>query len=134
VATVQNPSLLNISVSESGTYSVKITDANNCFGTAQTEVKVNPILANEISIEVGVNVYPNPVSNELRVSFDAQPNKLVNIVLVNMEGQIIDQKSIQSIGGIQQEKFNISNISSGVFLLKVNTSTQEFVKKIVIEN
>jgi hypothetical protein len=133
-ATAQNPSLLNISVSATGTYSVKITDANNCFGTAQTEVKVNPILANEISIEVGVNVYPNPVSNELRVSFDAQPNKLVNIVLVNMEGQIIDQKSIQSIGGVQQEKFNISNISSGVFLLKVNTSTQEFVKKIVIEN
>lgn len=134
VATVQNPSLLNISVSESGTYSVKITDANNCFGTAQTEVKVNPILANEISTGTGINVYPNPVSDELRISFDAQPNKQVNIVLVNMEGQLIDQKSIQSIGGVQQEKFNISNISSGVFLLKVNTSTQEFVKKIVIEN
>lgn len=133
LVTIQNPSLLNIGVSATGTYSVKITDANNCFGTAQTDVKVNPILANEISTEVGVNVYPNPVSNELRVSFDAQPNKLVNIMLVNMEGQIIDQKSIKSIGGVQQEKINISNISSGVFLLKINTSTQAFVKKIIIE-
>lgn len=133
LVTIQNPSLLNIAVSATGTYLVKITDANNCFGTAQTDVKVNPILANEISTEVGVNVYPNPVSDELRVSFDAQPNKQVNIALVNMEGQVIEQKNVKAIGGVQQEKFNISNISSGVFLLKINTSTQAFVKKIVIE-
>lgn len=134
LATVQNPSILNISISASGTYSVKVTDANNCQGNAQTEVKVSPILASETPKGAEVNIYPNPVSEQLNVSFDSEPNKQISITILDSRGRVIEQRKLKSVGGKQQEKFDIRNITSGQYLLKINTSQQEVVKKIVISN
>lgn len=131
-STVQNPSILNISVSASGTYSVKVTDANNCQGNAQTEVKVSPILANEAPNNAVVSVFPNPVSEQLSVSFDSEPNKQISITVLDSRGRVIEQRKLKSLGGNQQEKFDIRNLTSGQYLLKINTSQQEVVKKIVI--
>ncbi|GGD53759.1 hypothetical protein GCM10011514_17400 [Emticicia aquatilis] len=131
-STVQNPSILNISVSASGTYTVKVTDANNCQGNAQTEVKVSPILANEAPNNAVVNVYPNPVSEQLSVSFDSEPNKQISITILDNRGRVVEQRKLKSVGGNQQEKFDIKNLTSGQYLLKINTSQQEVVKKIVI--
>ncbi len=131
-STVQNPSILNISISASGTYSVKVTDANNCQGNAQTEVKVSPILDNEAPNNAMVSVFPNPVSEQLSVSFDSEPNKQVSITILDSRGRVIEQRKLKSVGGNQQEKFDIRNLTSGQYLLKINTSQQEVVKKIVI--
>lgn len=133
-STVQNPSILNISVSASGTYSVKVTDANNCQGNAQTEVKISPILANEAPNNAVVSVFPNPVSEQLSVSFEAEPNKQISISLLDSRGRVIEQRKLKAVGGNQQEKFDIRNLTSGQYLLKINTSQQEVVKKIVISN
>ncbi len=131
-STVQNPSILNISVSASGTYTVKVTDANNCQGNAQTEVKVNPILTNEAPNNAMVSVFPNPVSEQLSVSFEAEPNKQISISLLDSRGRVIEQRKLKSMGGNQQEKFDIRSLTSGQYLLKINTSQQEVVKKIVV--
>lgn len=130
--TAQNPSVLNISVKATGTYSVKVTDANNCFGNAQTDVKVNPVLANETPKDTGVSVFPNPVSEALKVSFEASPNQRVNIALIDAKGRIIEQRNIKSVGGFQQETFDIKNITNGQYLIKINTSQYEVVKKIIV--
>ncbi len=41
-STVQNPQILNATSGMSGTYTVIVTDANGCTGTASTNVLVNP--------------------------------------------------------------------------------------------
>lgn len=129
---IQNPSILNVSLKAAGTYGVKVTDANNCQGNAQTEVKINPILANETPKGAEVSIYPNPVGEQLNVSFDAEPNKQISITILDSRGQIIEQRKLKSVGGNQQEKLDVRNITSGQYLLKINTSQQEVVKKIII--
>ncbi|WP_156511021.1 MULTISPECIES: T9SS type A sorting domain-containing protein [Emticicia] len=131
-ANIQNPSILNIGINATGTYTVKVTDANNCFGTAQTEVKVSAILANEPLSKALVNVFPNPVAEQLNVSFELQPNKALNITILDSRGRIVEQRKINALGGIQQEKFDIRNLVGGQYFLKINTSEQEVVKKIII--
>ena len=132
-STIQNPTVLNIPIAASGTYSVKITDVANCSATAQTVVSVNAILTNETPIETSIKVYPNPVSQHLIIAFDAEPNKEVNILLLDITGRIIEQRKIKSQGGFQQEKIDIQQFPSGQYLIKINTSVQESVKKLVIE-
>jgi hypothetical protein len=129
---VQNPSILNISISASGIYSVKVTDANNCQGNAQTEVKISPILANEAPNYAEVSIYPNPVSEQLNISFDAEPNAQVSMTILDRGGRVIEQRKLKAVGGKQQENFDIRNMTSGQYLLKINTSQQEVVKKIII--
>ena len=124
---------MNISVTASGTYSVKVIDANNCFGTAQTEVKVSPILAYEPSIETNIKVYPNPVSQRVVVSYEEVANTEINISLVDIKGRLIEQRKLKSQGGLQQEIFDVQHLARGQYLIKINTSTQEIVKKLVVE-
>jgi Secretion system C-terminal sorting domain len=131
-STIQDPTVLNIPVTASGTYSVKITDAASCSATAQTVVVVSPILASEAYNEASIKVFPNPVSQYLIVSFEAEPNKDINISLVDTKGRIVEQRQTKSQGGIQQEKINIQNFTSGQYLIKINTSTQETVKKLIV--
>lgn len=131
-STVQNPTVLNIPISASGTYSVKVTDDINCSATAQTVVLVNLILANEAPSDLGIKVYPNPVSQQVLVSFEAEANKDVSILLLDAKGRIFEERKIKSQGGFQQEKIDIQHLNSGQYLIKVNTSTQESVKKLVI--
>ena len=133
LSTTQNPSILNAQINFSGTYTVKVIDANNCVGTAQTEVKVNPILANEAPTETSIKVYPNPVSQRVIVSFEEVANKEVNISLIDIKGRVIEQRKIKSQGGFQQETLDIQHFTGGQYLIKINTSTQEIVKKLVVE-
>ena len=129
---VQNPSILNISISASGICSVKVTDANNCQGNDQTEVKISPILGNDTPKSAEINIYPNPVSEQFNVTFDAEQNKQISLTILDSKGRVIEQRKLTSIGGNQQEKFDIRNMTSGQYLLKINTSLQEIVKNIVI--
>jgi hypothetical protein len=69
---------------------VKVTDANNCQGNAQTEVRISPILANETPSSAAVSIYPNPVvSEQLNVSFDSEQNKEISITILDSRGRIV---------------------------------------------
>jgi hypothetical protein len=132
LSVVQNPSILNISMSAAGTYSVRVTDANNCQGDAQTEVKISPILANDQPKDAELRIYPNPVSEQLNISFDAEPNEHICMTILDSRGKVIEQRRLKAVGGIQKENFDLRYITSGQYLIKINTSQQEVVKKIVI--
>jgi hypothetical protein len=131
-STIQDPTVLNIPVIASGTYFVKITDAASCSATAQTVVVVSPILANEAPNDASIKVFPNPVNQYLFVSFEAEANKDVSISLIDTKGRIVEERKLKAQGGIQQEKINIQNFVSGQYLIKINTSTQEIVKKLIV--
>jgi hypothetical protein len=132
LSVVQNPSILNISMSAAGTYSVRVTDANNCQGDAQTEVKISPILANDQPKDAELIIYPNPVSEQLNISFDAEPNEHICMTILDSRGKVIEQRRLKAVGGIQKENFDLRYITSGQYLIKINTSHQEVVKMIVI--
>jgi hypothetical protein len=131
-STIQNPIVLNVPINASGTYTVKVTDDANCSATVQTVVLVSLILANEAPSQTSIKVYPNPVSQYIIVSFEAEANKDVNISLIDIRGKVVEQRKIKSQGGFQQESLDIQHLMGGQYLIKVNTSTQESVKKIVV--
>ena len=132
-STIQNPTVLNVPIIAAGTYSVKVTDGANCSAIAQTVVLINPILANEIPTETNIMIYPNPVSQQVIISFEAEANKNVSIALIDIKGRIVEQRKLKSQGGLQQEMLDIQHFISGQYLIKINTSTHEVVKKLVIE-
>jgi hypothetical protein len=72
------------------------------------------------------NVYPNPASNELHVS-NLHPNYIISVC--DVAGNIlISKKALSSI-----EKIDISNLSRGIYLLKIFDNklirTKKFVKQ-----
>ncbi|HCM34072.1 T9SS type A sorting domain-containing protein [Chryseobacterium sp.] len=71
-----------------------------------------------------LKVYPNPVQNDLMVSFD---QKILSVTVYNAAGQLVLTKAINDTKGT----INVSALPSGVYLVKVNAAN-DFVKTVKV--
>ncbi len=97
-----------------------------------TYSSVRIIRLDEIGQKITVTTYPNPVSNELRVTIPANwQNKKVVYEIVNANGQVAS--SIQSLSSSQTETINTSNLAPGFYITRVTcegiTAQQKIVKQ-----
>lgn len=128
----QNPTIPNANLAMGGVYSVAVTDNNNCMAKAETTVTINNILG--LEKEVNIRTFPNPTSHQVIVEFYAMADNPVNISLIDMKGSVVGERKIKAVGGYQQEVVDIRYFARGHYLIKVNTSKQEVIKKLIIEN
>lgn len=78
-----------------------------------------------------ISIYPNPAENELTIDFSATNNKIESISILNLQGQLID-----SFNGSAEnvQKIKTTNYSKGIYILQVNSSSnQKFIQKFVIK-
>lgn len=74
--------------------------------------------------------YPNPVVNELKVTIPANwQNKKVVYEMFSVNGQIA--KRIETTNSSQTETLNVSNLNSGLYIVKVTCEGQIAQQKIV---
>ena len=81
---------------------------------------------NPVNISNDIIIYPNPSKG----IFNIKPNtniKIENIQIFDYNGKIIDDKVYNN------EHIDCSNLSKGVYLLKIITNEKTFNKKIIIE-
>ncbi|WP_374542983.1 T9SS type A sorting domain-containing protein [Flavobacterium sp.] len=67
-------------------------------------------------------LYPNPSSDVFRIKSDE--NEKLKINIYSLQGQLVHQGNYQS-----DEDINVSNLSSGLYLVQVNGLTIKFSKK-----
>lgn len=98
-------------------------------GTASIEEIKNQV--------VQVKVYPNPAIEFVSIEFKVEEAKRVSISLIDEKGSIIHQfiKGDHLFAGSHEVKFNIKELSSGVYFLKVEDEMGHSIasKKIVVQ-
>jgi len=77
-------------------------------------------------------VYPNPIKSVANLSFDLlQPGK-VSITITDATGKLVKNMQVQGFKGSNIKDINLSNLSSGNYMLKLQTggevSTMPLVK------
>ncbi len=88
------------------------------------------VLAVENSIaESTINIYPNPVKENLHISITGNTNDLL-IELFTITGQSIKHQQLQ--GALDHEDYiiDVSSMKPGVYLLKASTNNEVLIKKI----
>ena len=79
---------------------------------------------------ISILTYPNPVSNEVRITIPASwQNKKVVYELFDASGKMI--KRIQTASSSQTETMNVSSLSPGFYIVRVSLDGQMEKKKIV---
>lgn len=118
----------NYVISQSGWYSVVITDSNGCSALSDS-VFVSPVGIEEIS-DTRFNIFPNPVKDVLYIQIISKAGEFLNIELNDITGRNL-KTIFKGNSPYAFSKFNlpVKTFSKGVFILKVNNS----VRKIVIE-
>ena len=79
---------------------------------------------------ISILTYPNPVTNELRITIPANwQNKKVSYELYNANGQIA--KKTETANGSQTETLNVSGLNTGFYIVRVACDGQTAQQKIV---
>ena len=123
-------------VSGSGpvTFYGAFANSRNTTKTSTLEVQECTVGIDENTALNLINVYPNPATSNLVVTFSTKKAGDINVSLFNFEGKEIAQLANGNfVAGIHSFYLKTLNINSGIYFLSV--ATQEFHKteKIVIQ-
>ncbi len=128
-----NPFILEVRPTKSTTYALKEVKNVCGLGSISGSAKITILepLAGEELFNNTVKIFPNPASEQLIVAFSANPSSNISITLSDLNGKILQQKNIKTVGE-HQEIFDVKGYSAGSYFLKLNVDRQVFIKKIVI--
>lgn len=79
-----------------------------------------------------VSVYPNPSSGILNVNFDVEKAGLLEVKLINLNGQIIKNEVVNNFNGQYKQSFDLSNEVKGIYILSIASEKGKVNKKVVL--
>jgi Secretion system C-terminal sorting domain len=119
----------NVDTDQAGViyYRLRSVDVDGQFTYSTTRIiRISKIAENSISIVT----YPNPVSNELRVTIPANwQNKKVTYEMFNGNGQV--SKKSETASSSQTETLNVSTMPPGFYIVRVTCDGQIAQQKIL---
>ncbi len=109
-------------------YRLKMVDIDGKFKYSETKL----VRMGSDSKQVTVQLFPNPVVNDLRIGLPAEmQQKAGSIEILTLSGQVVKQILISSAS--QTEQVSVSNLPSGAYLVRVNlkgaVASQRFIKQ-----
>jgi photosystem II stability/assembly factor-like uncharacterized protein len=115
-----------LSPEQTGMYSVQVS--NECGARKSEAVYVFvQILATEEEKEETVMLYPNPVANDLVIKSKQYP--IESVYLYDSNGRILRSMQDKSVG---EYKINVTDLNSGVYLIKILSNNQVINRKVII--
>lgn len=114
-----------ISPDASTTYTVVGTDANGCKNSTTYQLNVTECVGlKDVSMTAsGIKLYPNPNNGEFVIEVN---NKAANTVVVT---DITGRELLNTTSQNEKTTINLSNYSSGVYYVKINTEVIKVVKQ-----
>jgi hypothetical protein len=80
---------------------------------------------------IALNVFPNPASDLVNVSFEANNNDF-SVSLVDIQGRTIASKSFINLVGSQLVSFSTEGIAKGSYIVTVTSNGATTTKNVVV--
>lgn len=123
IKTRANDSLIVVATHANGIYSAKINSVDELLGF------------NKLSDKIwNFNVYPNPSSNNLNISFDLVDKENISISIYDIKGNLVFKENNEFNVGKNYYKFNISNLKNGVYYCSIKGEKYNSTKKFIVLN
>ncbi len=124
-----NSTTQTITVYNSGTYSVCVSDSNSC--SSCDTIQVGIIVGIEtISDNGDVNLYPNPSNTTVTVESKKPFSGTASITVSNIHGQIVINEVVNDLN---KHTMDVSAFASGIYILKVQTVLGSSVFRLIVE-
>ncbi len=109
---------------QSGNYTVAITDEHGCYATSNAVVVIVSGITETGNSDLGIRIFPNPVKEDLNLVVDAG---LIGeeILVSDLSGRILMREKIKAINF----KLEIAPFSNGIYILKVGSVAKRITKQ-----
>ena len=118
-----------------GLYHVLLEASDSEFTVQQKfDIEVEVVTGIELDLTAStVNIYPNPVADELHIDLSELKGQEISIALYNLTGSLIFKEAHQNIGKKVRMSKSLQYLRSGMYLLVLDTDgirkTYKIVKK-----
>ncbi|MBL0340811.1 MAG: T9SS type A sorting domain-containing protein [Bacteroidetes bacterium] len=110
---------------------VVATHGSGVFSTKITSVNQITSLSDVVASAISFNIYPNPVSDVLQLTWEDQlSNRRVAMTIVNELGQLVKQKEI-STPAINKTTISVGDLPKGIYYIKLDSGKSNAVKSFV---
>ena len=115
-------------ISATGVQTVTVTDNNGCSSVDSIDMLV---AINRLANEATINMYPNPTSANVFLSFDLTTAQDIQIQVVNMAGQVV---ITQSFSNIQNDKVELmtAELPTGMYIVHAILGQERIARKLVV--
>lgn len=114
--------LVNI---EAGEYRLTVFDANGC--TVVTDIIMTP--TNDVFATYEINLQPNPTSGQILFELEQENTKDYELSLYDMTGRLMKKWAASKQ---TQQQLDLSELQSGVYLLRVQVGNDVLTKRIIV--
>lgn len=120
------------STTGNGTVKVVETSAATCAGTSPVvSVVISPCTGTEEAKTEGLNIYPNPASDQLNVSFVDASNTALTVKIFNQLGKEVYKSVSTNSADHSQMQIDISHLNPGTYILQIISDNQVYSKHFV---
>lgn len=85
----------------------------------------------EDALEANLSVYPNPVTENIRVEVASASKADFSIQLLTVQGQKVYEATARAVNGMMTHTIAAANLAEGMYLVKVSDGTKSTVRKII---
>jgi hypothetical protein len=107
-------------------YRLKIMDNDGSFEYSQTRTVRN----DEKSVTLN-SVYPNPFTDQLQLTVDAEQNQSVKVELMSITGKLIATETFVVKQGMNTLLFNTAELQPGMFIVSIQLNGQKQQSKVL---
>ena len=121
-------------IGTTATIGVQEIASNNCRGV-QKLLNVNLVNTGVIKVnpENAIRVFPNPVSQFIKVQIETNKAEDVEVVIYNMLGQNMNKEQYVSTLGTMVKDINVQALPAGLYIIKVKMGDKIFTRNFVKE-
>lgn len=80
-----------------------------------------------------LNLFPNPANGNFNLIFVNENASVVNVEISNAIGQVVKQENAPSEKGVVNHSFNIADLKSGIYFVKINVGDKSSIRKLTIQ-
>ena len=101
-----------------------------CGGDGSSCLSIVDNILSEFSID---RVYPNPFNPVVNIDYSLSTSSFINIFIYDLNGQIVDNlySGYKSIGS-HSIVWNASNMSSGIYLMMLETNQKSISQQLIL--
>ncbi|WP_421946971.1 T9SS type A sorting domain-containing protein [Phaeodactylibacter xiamenensis] len=97
-----------------------------------TEELILSSLPGAQSLPAVVSIYPNPAASMVNIDF-AAPGQSVEVAILNLEGKVMRRLEVEGSSAVRTEQIDVADWPSGVYLLRLQTGSEQVVRRFVVE-
>ena len=107
-----------------------LDDINLYAGPASNDLVLG---VQETAIISSLELFPNPVEDELQLQFISKQNEAIQFSIVDVTGKILSRQIIKAVAGSNIVLFPVSNLASGAYFLKMGSEESTNALRFIVK-